>query len=64
MVQEGNKEVVMGAGLLEKIGREVGEKVTILYTTPFGSFKGSTFQIVGKYKSDIQALNDKLFSCH
>jgi len=61
MVQEGNKEVVMGAGLLEKIGREVGEKVTILYTTPFGSFKGSTFQIVGKYKSDIQALNDRLF---
>jgi len=61
MVQEGNKEVVMGAGLLEKIGREVGEKVTILYTTPFGSFKGSTFQIVGKYQSDIPPLNDTLF---
>lgn len=61
MVQEGNKEVVMGAGLMEKIGREVGEKVTILYTTPFGSFKGSTFQIVGKYQSDIQAMNDALF---
>lgn len=61
MVQEGNKEVVMGAGLLEKIGREVGEKVTILYSTPFGSFKGSTFQIVGKYLSDIQALSDNLF---
>jgi putative ABC transport system permease protein len=61
MVQEGNKEVVMGAGLLEKIGREVGEKVTILYTTPFGSFKGSTFQIVGKYQSDLQIMNDKLF---
>ncbi|MHC2994162.1 MAG: ABC transporter permease [Candidatus Atribacteria bacterium] len=61
MVQEGNKEVVMGAGLLEKIGREVGEKVTILYTTPFGSFKGSTFQIVGKYYSNIQMLNDTIF---
>jgi len=61
MVQEGNKEIVMGAGLLKKIGREVGEKVTILFTTPFGSFKGSTFQIVGKYQSDIQALNDQLF---
>ena len=61
MVQEGNKEVVMGVGLLEKIGREVGEKVTILYSTPFGSFKGSTFQIVGKYQSDIQGMNDKLF---
>lgn len=61
MVQEGNKEVVMGAGLLEKIGREVGEKVTILYSTPFGSFKGSTFQIVGKYLSDILALSNNLF---
>ena len=61
MVQEGNKEVVMGAGLLEKIGREVGEKVTILYTTPFGSFKGSTFQIVGKYQSDIQVMSDTFF---
>lgn len=61
MVREGNKEVVMGAGLLEKIGREVGEKVTILYTTPFGSFKGSTFQIVGKYQSDLQVMNDTLF---
>ncbi|MGB6371569.1 MAG: FtsX-like permease family protein [Atribacterota bacterium] len=61
MVQEGNKEVVMGAGLLKKIGREVGEKVTILYMTPFGSFKGSTFQIVGKYQSDIQVMSDKLF---
>ena len=61
MIQEGNKEVVMGAGLLKKIGREVGEKVTILYSTPFGSFKGSTFQIVGKYQTDIQGMNDKLF---
>jgi len=61
MVQEGNKEIVMGSGLLEKIDREVGEKVTILYTTPFGSFKGSTFQIVGKYHSNIQPLNDTIF---
>ncbi len=61
MIQEGNKEVMMGAGLLDKIGRKVGEKVTILYTTPFGSFKGSTFQIVGKYYSDLQMLNDMVF---
>ena len=61
MVQEGNKEIVMGAGLLKKIGREVGDKVTILYSTPFGSFKGSTFQIAGKYQSDIQGINDKVF---
>jgi len=51
----------MGAGLLEKINREVGDKVTMLYTTPFGSFKGSTFQIVGKLQSTIQMLNDTVF---
>ena len=61
MVQEGNKEVVMGAGLLEKIGREVGDKVTILYTTPFGSFKGSTFKIVGKIQSSLPMINDNIF---
>ena len=52
MIEPGSREVVMGAGLLEKIEREVGDKVTILYTTPFGSFKGSTFQIIGKILRD------------
>jgi putative ABC transport system permease protein len=61
MIEPGNREVVMGAGLLEKIEREVGDKVTILYTTPFGSFKGSTFQITGKIQSDVPFLNDTLF---
>jgi len=61
MVEPGSREVVMGAGLLEKIEREVGDKVTILYSTPFGSFKGSTFQIIGKIQSDVPFLNDNLF---
>jgi putative ABC transport system permease protein len=61
MVELGSREVLMGSGLLEKIDREVGDKVTILYTTPFGSFKGSTFQIVGKLQSTIQMLNDIVF---
>jgi len=61
MVEPGNREVVMGAGLLEKINRKVGDKVTILYSTPFGSFKGSTFQIVGKVQSAIQVMDDTIF---
>ena len=61
MVELGSREIVMGAGLLEKIDREVGDKVTILYSTPFGSFKGSTFQIVGKVQSAIQMLDDSIF---
>jgi putative ABC transport system permease protein len=61
MVQSGNREVVIGAGLMKKLNRKVGDKVTILYTTPFGSFKGSTFQIVGKVQSSIQMLDDTIF---
>ncbi len=30
MVELGKREIVMGAGLMEKIDREVGDKVTIL----------------------------------
>ncbi|HAJ32371.1 MAG TPA: ABC transporter permease [Candidatus Atribacteria bacterium] len=61
MVELGNKEVVMGAGLLKKLKRGVGDKVTILYTTPFGSFKGSTFKIVGKIQSSLPMINDNIF---
>jgi len=61
MVELGSREIVMGAGLLEKIDRGVGDKVTILYSTPFGSFKGSTFLIVGKISSSIKVLDDTIF---
>ncbi len=61
MVELGNREMVMGAGLLKKLKRGVGDKVTILYTTPFGSFKGSTFEIVGKIQSSLPMINDNIF---
>jgi putative ABC transport system permease protein len=61
MVEPGNREMVMGAGLLKKLKRGVGDKVTILYTTPFGSFKGSTFEIVGKIQSSLPMINDYIF---
>jgi len=61
MVQPGQREVVMGADLLAKLDLEVGEKTTFLYQTSFGSFKGSTFQVVGKISSGLKLLDDKVF---
>jgi len=61
MVELGNREMVMGAGLLKELKRGVGDKVTILYTTPFGSFKGSTFEIVGEIQSPLPLINDGIF---
>ena len=61
MVEPGEREIVMGAGLLDKIGRQVGDRVTFLYNTAFDSFQASTFQIVGKIHSSLEFLNDTLF---
>jgi len=61
MVRNGEREIVMGSGLLNKIGRQVGDKVTFLYTTAFDSFQASTFQVVGKLESNLEMLNDLIF---
>jgi len=61
MVHPGNREIVMGAGLMKKLNREVGDKITIVYTTAFGSIKGSTLKIVGKIQSPLPLINDNIF---
>lgn len=61
MVKSGERELLMGAGLLEKIGKQVGEKVTFLYSTAFDSFRASTFEIVGKIQSSLELLNENIF---
>jgi len=61
MVQPGNREIVMGSGLMKKLNREVEDKVTIVYATPYGSIKGSTLKIVGKIQSSLPLINDNVF---
>ncbi|MFP4016254.1 MAG: ABC transporter permease [Halanaerobiales bacterium] len=61
MVEEGQMEIVIGTDLLEKINAGVGDKVTIIYNTSFGSMKGATFKIVGRIESGLQLLNKVVF---
>lgn len=61
MSQPGRMEVVMGTALLNKINRRVGDKVTILFNTAFGSANGATFRIVGRLESGIKLLNEVVF---
>ena len=51
----------MGTKLLEKIGRQVGDKVTIVFSTAFGSLNGVTFTIVGRLHTGLQLLNEYVF---
>lgn len=61
MVRPGALEVVMGTALLTKIGRRVGDQVTIVYNTAFHSLKGTTFKIVGRLESGLKLLNEVVF---
>ncbi|HNR64897.1 MAG TPA: ABC transporter permease [Atribacterota bacterium] len=61
MVKSGEREIVMGAGLLDKTGFQVGDRITFLYNTAFDSLKASTFLIVGKIESGLELLNKGLF---
>lgn len=61
MVQTGQLEVVMGTALLNKLDRDVGDKVTILFNTAFNSLKGVTFKIVGRLETGLKMLNEIVF---
>lgn len=61
MVQSGQQEVVMGTALLKKIDARVGDKVTILFNTAYGSLKGVTFEIVGRLETGLKLLNETVF---
>ncbi len=61
MVRPGEQAVVMGTAFLNKIGRRVGDKVTIVFNTAFGSLKGITFEIVGRLESGLKLLNEMVF---
>jgi putative ABC transport system permease protein len=61
MVAPGRQEVVMGTALLAKINRKVGEKVTIVFNTAYGSMRGITFNIVGRIESGLKLLNEMVF---
>lgn len=61
MPQTGQREVVMGTDLLNKLDRQVGDTVTILMNTAYGSLKGVTFKIVGRLESGLKMLNELVF---
>lgn len=58
MPENGKREVVMGYILMDKLGKKVGDKVTLVYNTSYNSMKGTTFTISGKIESGMSMLNE------
>ncbi|GAB6137730.1 ABC transporter permease [Halanaerobaculum tunisiense] len=61
MIKSGAKEILVGTQLLDKLNANVGDKITIVYTTSWGSFKGSTLQVVGVIESGFKLLDEQSF---
>ncbi|MDI6871056.1 MAG: ABC transporter permease [Bacillota bacterium] len=56
--REGVAEVLAGQKLLNKLGLEVGSKVTLVANTSFGSLNGRTFTVVGSLASGLAQLDE------
>lgn len=57
-VQEGQKEIVLGKNLLEKLRIKVGDRVTILANDSFGSLRMASYTVVGRLNSGLRFLDE------
>ena len=60
MIASGN-EIVVGSGLMEDLGAEVGDRVTLVFSDSFQSLRGRTFQITGVRDTGVSDLDNVMF---
>src|SRR5690606_35064764 len=57
-VRPGRREAVLGRRLLNRLGMEVGDRFTLVFSSAFGALRGYTFQVVGAFDSSLPYLDD------
>jgi len=60
MPEQGN-EILIGAGLLDKLGAELEGRITFMFTNAYQSLQGRTFTIVGVRESGFSEFDDNFF---
>ena len=60
MIESGN-EILVGSGLMNDLGAEVGDRVTLVFSDSFQSLRGRTFRITGVRNTGVSDLDDALF---
>lgn len=56
----GQREILLGNDLMAKLGVGVGDKVTAVFSTSFGSLGIATFQAVGSMSSGLKFLDESV----
>jgi len=59
-----NREIAFGHSLLEKLNREVGGTITLLYNTSYNSLQGTTFTITGSINTGLPYFDANIFVTH
>jgi len=57
----GSREIAVGYSLLDKLNRQVGDRITLLYNTSYNSLQGSTFTITGKIDTGLPYFDANIF---
>ncbi len=52
---------LLGSGLARSLGVKVGDRVTVLANTVFGSLNGMDFRVVGIFNTGVKEFDDSLF---
>lgn len=57
-VRPGRREAVLGRRLLNRLGMDVGDRFTLVFSSAFGALRGYTFEVVGAFESSLTYLDD------
>ncbi len=61
MIRDGKQEILIGYRLLDDLGITVGDRITLIFNTAYGSIQGRTLVVAGRIKSTLKPLNEKIF---
>ena len=56
----GQREILLGDALMDKLGVGVGDKVNAVFSTSFGSLGIATFRVVGQMSSGLKFLDESV----
>lgn len=57
-VTPGAREAAIGRRLLHRLGLDVGDRFTLVFSTSLGALRGYTFTVVGAFESGLAYLDD------
>ncbi|MFW5981149.1 MAG: ABC transporter permease [bacterium] len=61
LFESNTNQILVGSGFLQKLNRQLGDRVTLVYNNAYDSFQGKTFEIVGVFESELPQISESVF---